>query len=528
MRRLLAGIFLGLTALPSRAQDESLVRAAMYLSGASCEEEIPADWIERLEAARPVHVNSPYLREGLLLSDYQVACIRDYRASSGDILSPEELALVDGFSPAAVKALAPFLRFDSDRLPGNVDTVKVRGSVLVRGTRSGLGAKAKVSGDAWRAGGAWRGEDWTVFGEGTLRRWRLTAGDFHARWGQGLAAWTGFSMESLSTLDAFTKRATGVSPSGSYSSATALRGVALEYNAGPVRGTVMGGKGFAGAHADFLRRRGQVGISWFSGGTFAVDSRWNLRGVDMAAEAALRRGRPAGTFSLRDRAGAQGKWAVQLRAVPSSYSGKKNGEYGLAAGYGFRNHNGETPGHELSLTSDAALLPVPGADPRRFQLRVYGIWKWQINPLWLLDVRLTERYRNYEAPRTDLRGDVRFGGTGPWLSTLRLEAVQCDGWGLLGYLEGGYKGNDISAYLRLTGFSVSAWPARVYCYEREAPGNFSVPAYNGRGLATSLVAGGKWHIGRRFTLRTHLRAACTLRTDRAPAYTLNIQLQGDW
>lgn len=517
-----------LLGLPMEAQDERLLRAALYLSGASCEEEIPSDWMERLETVRPVHVNSPYLHSGDLLTDYQVASIRDYRSTSGDILSPGELALLDGFSKEAVAALEPFLRFDSTRLPGNVDSVRVHGSALARKTLGTLGVKGKVTGENWRAGAAWRGEDWTVYGEGSFRRWRILAGDFHTRWGQGLAAWTGFSMDHLSTLDAFTRRATGLSPSGSYSSANSLRGGALEYDSGRFRGNVFGGKGFAGAHADYLWRRGQMGLTWLSGGTFAWDGRCNLRGTLLAGELAIRGGAFALILASGGKMGKHGKWAAQGRLIPSRYSGKKNGEYALAAGFAFRNHYGDSPGHEWSLTADAALLPVPGSDPRRFQLRSYGFWKWQITPRWLLDVRLTERYRNYEAPRTDFRADIRFGGAGPWLSTLRLEAVRCDGWGMLGYLEGGYKGNGLAAYLRLTGFSVSGWAARIYCYEREAPGNFSVPAYNGRGIAPSLVAGYKLRIGHRFTLRGHLRAACTLRTDRAPAYTLNLQLQGEW
>ena len=215
MRKFLLFFFAIARALAIHAQDERVTRAALYLSGASCEEEIPSDWIERLEATRPVRINSPYLRAGLLLSDYQVACIRDYRGTNGDILSARELALVDGFSQEAADALAPFLLFDSARLPGNVDTVRVHGSALVRSTRSTLGAKGKVSGESWAAGGAWRGEDWTLHGEGVFRRWRVLAGDMHTRWGQGLAAWTGFSMESLSTLDAFIRRSSGLSPSGS-------------------------------------------------------------------------------------------------------------------------------------------------------------------------------------------------------------------------------------------------------------------------------------------------------------------------
>lgn len=520
MRRTMLVIWALLLGLPARAQEETILRAALYLSGASCEEEIPADWLERLETVRPVRVNSPYLRAGVLLSDYQLACIRDYRSVNGDILSAEELALVDGFSQEAVAALRPFLRFDSDRLPGNVDTVRLHGSVLSRKTLTTLGAKAKLSGDGWRAGGAWRGEEWTAYGEASFRRWRVLAGDFHARWGQGLTAWTGFSMESLSTLESFIKRPTGLTPSGSYSPALTLRGGALEYDSGAFRAAFFAGAGPAvGAHAGYRWRRGQLGLTWLSGGAYSLDGQWNLAGLDLAGELALHGKALAGKAALRGRAGENGKWAVQARVLPSSFSGKKNGEYALAAGYSCRT---------FSLTLDAALLPVPGVDPRRLQLRSYAIWQWPISPHWQLDLRLTGRFRNYEASRTDFRTDLRYGGSGPWLGALRMEAVRCGGWGLLSYCETGYKTEKLQAYFRFTAFRVDDWNARVYSYEREAPGNFSVPAYNGFGLAPALVCAGKLKIGRRITLKAHLRAACTVRRDRAPAYTLNLQLQGDW
>ena len=510
-----------------RAQDERIIRAAQYLSGASCEEEIPADWLERLEAARPLHINSPYLRPGLLLSDYQVACIRDYRSTNGDILSDRELALVDGFSQEAASALAPFLLFDSERLPGNADTVRVHGSALIRSTRTAIGAKAKVNGENWTAGGAWRGEDWTLYADATFRRWRVLAGDIHTRWGQGLAAWTGFSMESLSTPDAFIKRSTGLTPSGSYSADNSRRGAALEYDTGRFRVAAFGGNGFWGAHADYIRRRGQWGAT-YAAGVFSLDGKWNIRGLDLAGETAFGRGAMAGKLAASGKMGKHWKWAAQGRYLPSRFTGRKYGEYALATGLGFRNHyNAETPGHEASLTLDGALLPIPGSNPKRVQLRSYAIWKWQISPAWLLDVRLNERYRNYEAPRTDFRTDIKYTGAS-WLSTLRLEAVRCDGWGMLSYLEGGYKGSKTAIYLRATGFYTEAWAARIYCYERDAPGTFSVPAYNGRGLAVSLVAGHKVHIGRQFALKGHVRAACTFREGYHPAPTLNLQLQGVW
>ena len=549
MKKWLLCVWAILLWLPLHAQDERIVRAALYLSGASCEEEIPSDWLERLEAARPLHVNSPYLRPGVLLSDYQVACIRDYRASGGDILSPEELALVDGFSQEAVAALRPFLLFDSSRLPGNVDTVRVHGSALVRKTLTTLGAKAKVSGENWRAGGAWRGEDWTVYGEGTFRRWRVLTGDFHTRWGQGLAAWTGFSMESLSTVNAFVRRSTGLSLVWSYAPESVHRGVAWEYSGAHVRAAAFAARGGEfGAHADWLGRQGQIGLTALladGSPAFSLDGRYYWRGALFAGELACRDRSLALRTSARGTFRSGWKWALQGRLLPRRFIGKKNGEYAFAGGLywqsgrwvalsGRSGFGSSVRSMQASLTADASFLPVPGTDPRCSQLRVYGMWQWQFSPVWLLDLRFTERYRNYEASRTDFQADLK-AASGPWLGTLRLEADRCGAWGFLGYLEGGRKTDVWAAYLRLTGFSVREWSARIYCYERDAPGTFSVPAYNGRGVAVSAVASCKLRLGRpswpslwRFlSLRGNLRAACVLRAGQPPAPALNLQLQCD-
>lgn len=531
MRKLIFCLILALVASPLKAQEDVVIRAAKYLSGASSEEEISSDWMERVEDAGVVRINNPHLRPGVLLTDYQVACIQDYRAASGDILSWEELALVDGFSLEAVEVLRPFLSLASDRLPGAADTVRIRASALVRTTLSAVGVKAKVTGNHWRAGGAWRGKDWTAYAEGQWGRCRVLAGDFHTRWGQGLAAWTGFSMESLSTVDAFLKRSTGLSPVWSYSSASVHRGLAFEYSGRHLRASAYAGlKKDFGAHADFLWRNGQVGVTaLFMEGNYsiALDAKYNRRGRDYAGEVAFRNRSFAGKAAARGKFSDDWKWAVQGRLIPSRFSGKKYGEYALGAGFSYQERNR----HLLSLTADAALLPIPGTDPRRYQVRVYGIWQWNISPAWMLDTRITERYRNYEAPRTDMRTDVRFT-SGPWLSTFRAEADYCGAWGFLSYLEGGRKDEKSALYLRVTGFLIPQWSARIYCYERDAPGSFSVPAYNGRGVTLSLVGSYKLRLGRtgwwhRIRLKANLRAACQFRAGVKPAPTLNFQLQGD-
>ena len=62
------------------------------------------------------------------------------------------------------------------------------------------------------------------------RGWKLLAGDFNARFGQGLIMWSGFSMNGFSSVASFRKNATGVSPTGSFS--PAMRGLAADVPVG--------------------------------------------------------------------------------------------------------------------------------------------------------------------------------------------------------------------------------------------------------------------------------------------------------
>ena len=537
MRRFLTGTVAVLFFIQCPAQDD-ILRAALFLSGAQSEEEIDQDWIQRLEGMNRVRINSGRLRPGLL-TDYQIATLADYRAAHGDILSWEELMLVDGFGREAVEALKPFLSLESRRLPGSADTVRIRADALVRTTLKNIGTKAKVTGENWRVGGAWRTGDWTAHAEADTRFGRLVLGDFNIRYGEGLSQWSGFSMESLSTVDAFIRRSSGISPVWSYNSSSVHRGVAYENGGRHWRASAWGtlAKVF-GTHASYLGRWGEAGgtLAWAPGSGFSasLEGRINLRGIDATAEVAYRGKSAGGKASARWKVGENGKLATQVRVIPSRFSGKKNGEYALAAGYqlqsgrwqslaGKTGFGSSVPAWKLSLTVDAALLPLVGVDPRRVQVRSYLTGSWQIASAWSLDVRFTERFRNYENPRTDLRLDTRFA-TGPWLSLLRLEAVRCDAWGFLTYLEGGYKDENLSAYFRFNAFHIPKWEDRIYCYERDASGTFSVPAYSGTGLAASLTAGYKFRLWR-ITLKANLRAGYMLRVGRESTPTLNFQLQ---
>ena len=564
--------------LRAQTEDEA-VKAAMYLNGASSPEEIEEGEVERIHVIGKIRVNAPGRNARAVLSEYQLATLEDYRRRSGDILSWEELALVDGFNKETVEALKPFLSLYSDNLPGAVDTTaqKVHGSVLVRATDKNAGTKIKAEGRNWQVGVAAKivipdlirnlklinkdsgsepgmtnnlpgmtnnlpgmtnnlsgmtNVDWTAHAEINIGRWDIVLGDYYIRYGQGVGIWSGFSMTSLSTVGAFNRRATCITPVMSFLPSE-HRGAAVEYRRGRV-----GVSAFAdlnrtvGGHVSYVSLHSVCGLTVMSG-LVSADCSINFRGVNVAGEVAAKgkdafAGKGVASFKLGNT-----RLALQGRVLPTRFTGKKNGEYAFAAGgewnsprwrqlAGKTGFGSSVPVHSLSLTADASLLPKPNIDPGRKQLRIYGIWQWQISGALALDARYTGRLRNYEPSRNDIRLDLKCS-SGPWLSTARLEGDYCDGYGLLGYLEGGYKTDNLSSYLRLTGFSTDNWASRIYCYERNAPGAFLVPAYYGQGACASMYASYKATFNH-YRLKFYLRSSYTVYRDKPDVFALRGQI----
>ena len=86
---------------------------------------------------------------------------------------------------------------------------------------------------------------------------------------------------------------------------------------------------------------------------------------------------------------------------------------------------------------------------------------------------------------------------GSWLANVRYNIVHSAEWGWLAYAEAGYRReyaerNRVTAWLRGELFAIDSWDDRIYVYERDAPGNFNVPAYYGRGWNLSLVVSWKF------------------------------------
>ena len=523
-RMILLGIAVSLcTAVHAQGTEEEIIAAA---AGVTEVEQLDATVYERFAdlLARAVCINAPessLLASGLF-SPFQVASIGDYRASHGDILSAMELSLVDGFNEEKVARLRPFLRFDG-RL--GAPATGVHGDAVGQGKYAGSMAwkgKARVT-VGERFGAAWSpsGSRYLMASGG---RWQLLAGDFRAKFGQGLVLWSGFSVAGVSTPSALARTSSGISPTWSWTERNALRGVAGSVRFGRLRTSAFVNWRevlLTGANATLLLRRGQMGATFLrrekAGDRdgqllVSVDGFYGIGRAEVFGEMALD-ALPralAAVGGVRFPAGDRIRWALAGRYYPSRYSAplggalrsstKVSNETGLSFSGEYGSERRRTlrgvTGFGNSVQTLRLLLTADlcrAVDGEKRQLKAVGRMDWQMTDAWALQVQLTERLRRgYNTPdnRFEFRGDLRWSN-GRLNSATRLHTVACEKASLLVYQEGGYKDAKSSLYLRGTLFFADNWQDRIYAYERDAPGSFSVPAFYGRGWKLSLMAGRK-------------------------------------
>ena len=523
---------------------DALLKAALLLTGAADAESLDESVLVRLEVLQrhPLPLNrASRARLGAegILTPYQLASLEDYRRQYGDVLSLEELALVDGFGKKWTEVMAPFLSLEPSLAPLQRDTLIWRQTALTNTDLKAVRAKYRIVSERLVSGAAGRLDyegkhAWTVHGAWFLPQGKLVAGDFNARFGQGLSLWTGFRLGGLQTPDAFQLKGGGIIPSWSVSGDGTIRGVAGEWTPGNWTMGIFAGGAPGNRYWQDLRYGGYGKRLWRSGDAgvlacrgpdgwrFSADATWHFRQTTWFGEAAARLSEGTRAFAALGgcRIGVfdAHHLAFQLRAVPSRFSGKKNGEYALAVGYAART---------FSLTAEYALLPQPEADVSRRQVKAYGLWTLPLPNGWSVKLRAYERWRSYERNRLDFRGDIAWE-VGEWTLRSRLNGVFCQKAGMLGFVEGGWKDAAWTLWLRGTLFHIDAWDDRIYLYEHDAPGNFTVPACYGRGGLLSLFVAWKHRFGRTVTLRSGLRAAGMLRAERPFSPSLRLQIQAEW
>ena len=510
------------------------VDAVMRFMGVDSPEDLDAAEVERLEdyLERPLRINmasQSRIQASGLLSPYQMASLSDYRARHGNVMSYTELAAVDGFGPDAVQKLRPFISLECREV--HAEAMKPRHDLAVK--TAGKVTGMPVEGD-WNYGLKYRfrtdrmtasigtskpyssESPWPETYTGSLSvdfsKIRVVMGDFNARFGQGLALWSGAFMTSLNTPDAFMKKPSGISGTWSFTGSSALTGVAAETTAGRLKITAMmavpGVKDMKrhpekvtllpAANLTYLTRYGHASMT-YAGSKVSIDEAFCIRGVNLFSEAAydFAERRMAAVCGTQFNASEKLRLASLARYCPGD-------SYQAAFSGAFRT---SSPDSEGAFSVDAVCYPLGKGkqDSHSVQVKAIAGWECSLSPSFKLKLRLSERFRTWGSRfRTDLRADFSYGN-GPWLMNMRLNALRCVATAFVGYLEEGRKTEEMSVYLRQGVFFVDDWEDRIYVYERDAPGSFNVPAMYGRGWFVSAVASAR--INR--MIRLYARASYT-------------------
>lgn len=522
-------------------------------------------------ASSPLEINlasrSRMVSSGLM-SQYQVASLMDYRSRDGDVLSVSELAAVDGFGEEYANALKPFISFASKALPGQTESGSKRlthealARSAVKGEAFNYGAKYRMNyGGTFEFSSAARTKysdkdqfppsawsmNMTYYGKRRLGK--VIIGDFNARFGQGLTLWSGMSMSGLSTSSSFSRRPSGLSPSWSWSGIGSHRGVAADLTAGRMvfstfvslpglRSWCESGKPaeislMTGANVTRYSRNGQFSITGYcltgpmnmsaepQGGKLSGDFRYSWRGVDYFGELAwdFAGESPGAVLGVVFPLGGDWKLSSAVHSYSSDFCSDYSG--GMRSWTKTSDEHGVAIGLEKSGAFLTADLAVKDGDRSKRQVRVLFKLPLQLTGTSVLSIRITERFRPYEEIlkyRTGARCDLDWSSSGlsarygpadkpAWKIRGRIEGLLCRSLAGLTYLEGGRKTDRFSAYLRGTIFIADTWDDRIYSYERDAPGNFTVPAYYGRGWSLSAVAGCKFRFGEGKALKLYFRAS---------------------
>ena len=524
----------------------------LIITGAADMEALDEETAEKFAHLRrsPVEINRCSrlrLQASGLFTPYQAASLASYINKNGDVLSIMELALVDGFDLRFAEAISPFISLYSKRLPGREredkllwdNSLMMRTAVLNKGFNYGAKFKSELQG-IWEGGLAVKkdylskgfapslyGGQMALHGGKILET--LIIGDYNVRFGQGLALWSGFSMTGFQGLNSIAKMPSGISPSLSFSDSN-CRGLAASFNLGKLTLTAL--TAFPGLRermenakkrgiiivAPALNmmwsgRKGQLGLTCtgksgyksMSFSKLAIDTRACFNGTDLFSEAAF-------DFSVKRfafiggaifRLGEIVSVAASGRYYPEKYdywltgasraSSKTRNEAGISLGLGIKNF--EICADGVNFLSDGRKL-----------LKILLMQTWNISKSLSLRIRLVERLRTYEQTnKTGLRLDLKWLQD-YWLACFRIEPVWGSGFGGLAYSEAGYKNERFALYLRGTVFRVDSWEDRISSYERDAPGNFTVSAYYGRGYSLALYANAKWRLCGRTVIKSYIRS----------------------
>ena len=551
-RKIIITSFLLLFVWSSQAQSAEDMDKILRLTGYESPEDLDAYEVERLYSfiERPLKINAvsqSSLRSSGLFTSYQTASLLDYRLRHGDIMSYSELSSVDGFTESSVQRLAPFISLEGGDIVRSRDGYVINDLAFRAGCRTadmkmtggyGLKYRCKVGETlslSLAASQTYAGSlgipdlfSGSLVWEPQRRSFRLIAGDFNARFGQGLALWNGMSMTGLSKVSSYLRTSSGLSSSWSFTGSSAHTGIAGEYSFSrfrisaflslpedkskdlsllPALNIGWYGRNISVSvthYMEFMSSASEEVPLYLPDMKTSADIAMCIDGTDLFSEVAFDwiNMKAAALSGVIFPVGEDVRVAAHLRyypvgfdpsrsAAPRSVS-KCTNEYGISVCSDYTPRTGRFSG---SLSLDSAFLPQ-GKDDQRHSIhtRIIADTEVRMSDVLTMKARLSERIRTWGLPfKTDLRTDLVWS-SGGFSITGRYNILKYVGIGNLGFIEGGYKNERFSVYLKQLVFDIDNWDDRIYAYERDAPGSFSVPAFYGRGMNTSFMT--SWRFSR--------------------------------
>ncbi|MBR1870130.1 MAG: hypothetical protein IJ799_08735, partial [Bacteroidales bacterium] len=433
MKVLLATLCLLFSGAPSWEE------ALLVLSGASAVEELDADVLEHYAFYRdhPVRINSAGrggLRSCGLLTAYQVASLLDYRSRHGPVLSLAELALVDGFGEELAGALSYFIVIDVPQA-GRGTGIARKDAVVEALVRSGLkgaegeeprsmlaekavlaiGERFKASSGHSRGYGGEEKASFSAAYSSSGRRWTVLAGDINARFGQGLALWSGFSLSGVPSVESMSRNPSGVSASSSFSGAGRPRGVAAAADFGKCSMSALWSSDAKAANLMFFAKSIQGGATFAAnsaGSVLSADFKSFLKPVDLWGEAAFEPASRSPAVVLG--AGWSPAWKMRvsllLRYYGPGYRGMSAGgvrtstrtsdDAALSVGFRFGAFSGTGDFSRRPSDGRVQVKSLLGASPS------FNVFSGTLTPTLRLSLR--SRPADARPLRTDLRGDLDY------------------------------------------------------------------------------------------------------------------------
>lgn len=184
------------------------------------------------------------LEETGLLTLFQVESVLAWRERYGAVRSFTEWALVEGFSPESVAALRPFFTLDDPaprRETKQVYSARFRKKWAAPGCS--FTTKAQYDSGPFSLGAVVDNdpqERFPDFVSLSARRKGLYAGDFTARFGQGLVLWKAFNFNAFGSPSAAARRGGGLREYHGTDESDFFRGLGWTYASGPVTVTAFG------------------------------------------------------------------------------------------------------------------------------------------------------------------------------------------------------------------------------------------------------------------------------------------------